>query len=411
MLAIATELVSRGHQVSFVINDAVKSWVTQTGAQFIAWNPPIDSKSAARSSVLTWQTASQTTNRWKGDLVMLKRMIAVYAPLYHSIASILQAVSPDLLVIDRAVFPAMDFAQQHQIPYIVQTRFLGNFVKPPAHAPQFGTAYSQRMTLWQRCFNRLAPLALKTYLLPTLLKLNQVRKACAESQEVRDPFEDQTTIVGNTFDLEIPRPLPEHVHLVGPIFAKATPTLTESLQSWLDAAQSEGGVIYVAFGTLTTIQKWQAQALIEGLTKTGLRVLWSLPEIQHSLLPSLPASVRVESFVPQFAVLSHPTVRVFVSHCGMNSILEALYWKTPILALPFFGDQHDNAARLMDVGVARRLHKQQFDAAEVFAKVEALLHNSNVQDAVDRVASNLRQTNGRDRAADLVETALMSLPA
>lgn len=408
MLAIAAELVSRGHQVSFVINEAAKSWVSPTGARFIAWNPSIDLDRADHSPALMWQAASETANRWQGDRLMLKRMIAVYAPLYHSIASILQAASPDLLVIDRAVFPAMDFAQQHQIPYIVQTRFLGNFVKPPAHAPQFGTAYSQNMTFGERLLNRLAPIALQTYLLPAMLKLNQIRKACADGREVHGPFEKQMTIVGNTFDLEIPRPLPDHVHLVGPIFAKTMPPLPESLQNWLDAAQSQSGVIYIAFGTLATIQAWQAQALIEGLTKTGLQVLWSLPDPQHSRLPPLPASVRVESFVPQFAVLAHPAVRVFVNHCGMNSILEALYWKTPILALPFFGDQHDNATRLMDAGVARRLDKQKFDAAGVATKVAALLHDPLVQDAVDCISSNLRQAGGCDRAADIVETALMS---
>lgn len=407
MLAIAAELVTRGHQVSFVINEAAKSWVSQTGAQFIAWNPLIDTDHAAHSSALMWQAASETAHRWQGDRLMLKRMIAVYEPLYHSIASILQAASPDLLLIDRAVFPAMDFAQHHQIPYIVQTRFLGNFVKPPAHAPQFGTAYSQHMTFGERLLNRLAPIALQTYLLPTMLKLNQVRKACAGGQEVHNPFEKQITIVGNTFDLEISRPLPDHVHLVGPIFAKVMPSLPESLQNWLDAAQSQSGVIYVAFGTLATIRAWQAQALIEGLTKTGLQVLWSLPDTQHSLLPPLPDSVRVELFVPQFAVLAHPAVRVFVSHCGMNSILEALYWKTPILALPLFGDQHDNAARLLDAGVARRLDKRQFDADEVATHVEALLHDPLVQNAVDRMSGNLKQAGGRDRAANIVETALI----
>ena len=405
MLAIAEELVSRGHHVSFVINDAAKAWVTPTGAQFIAWNPPTDSSSSAHASTQMWKTVSQTASRWQGDRLMLKRIITVYEPLHHSIASILQAASPDLLVIDRAVFPAMDFAQQHHIPYIVQTRFLGNFVKPHADAPQFGTAYSQHMTLWERCLNRLAPIALQIYLLPTMLKLNQVRKACADGQEVSDPFQGQMTIVGNTFDLELPRPLPDRVHLVGPIFAKAMPALTESLQHWLDAAQSEG-VIYIAFGTLATMQAWQAQALIEGLAKTGLHVLWSLPETQQSLLPSLPDSVRLESFVPQPTVLSHPAVRVFVSHCGMNSILEALYWQTPILALPFFGDQHDNAARLIDVGVAQRLRKQRFDAAEVSLKVEALLHDPGVQEAVDRVSSNLRRTGGRNQAAAIIETVL-----
>ncbi|MBE9008729.1 hypothetical protein IQ250_00675 [Pseudanabaenaceae cyanobacterium LEGE 13415] len=82
MLAIAEELVSRGHRVSFVINDAAKSWVTQTGAQFIPWNPPKGSEGLAKSSVRMWQAASQTVSRWKGDRIMLKQMISSYAPFW-----------------------------------------------------------------------------------------------------------------------------------------------------------------------------------------------------------------------------------------------------------------------------------------------------------------------------------------
>lgn len=74
--------------------------------------------------------------------------------------------------------------------------------------------------------------------------------------------------------------------------------------------------------------------------------------------------------MPQLAVLTHAAVHLFVSHCGMNSILEALYSRTPILALPFFGDQHYNAARLVDAGVALRINKQQFTSAEVYRKAD-----------------------------------------
>jgi UDP:flavonoid glycosyltransferase YjiC (YdhE family) len=134
-------------------------------------------------------------------------------------------------------------------------------------------------------------------------------------------------------------------------------------------------VVYIAFGTLATIESWQAKALVEGLTDTRFRVLWSLPKSQQHVLPSLPTSFRIEHFVPQQAVLSHPAVRAFISHCGMNSINEALYWEKPILALPFFGDQHYNAARIVDLGAALKLDKQNFDSAEVRSKMDALLSN------------------------------------
>jgi hypothetical protein len=42
--------------------------------------------------------------------------------------------------------------------------------------------------------------------------------------------------------------------------------------NYINAAQSKG-FIYIAFGTLAAIQMWQAQALIEGFTKTGLNLL------------------------------------------------------------------------------------------------------------------------------------------
>ena len=49
--------------------------------------------------------------------------------------------------------------------------------------------------------------------------------------------------------------------------------------------------------------------------------------------------VRYERWIPQAAVLAHPRVRAFVSHCGATSVNEAIYHKVPIIALPFFHDQ------------------------------------------------------------------------
>jgi UDP:flavonoid glycosyltransferase YjiC (YdhE family) len=58
----------------------------------------------------------------------------------------------------------------------------------------------------------------------------------------------------------------------------------------------------------------------------------------------------------------------------MNSIHESLDAGKPILALPFFGDQHYNATRLVDLGVALKLNKHNFSHIEVNQKIEQLLH-------------------------------------
>ena len=56
-------------------------------------------------------------------------------------------------------------------------------------------------------------------------------------------------------------------------------------------------------------------------------------------------------------MLAHPKTVLFVTHCGMTGILEAVYHSVPMLALPIFGDQPDNAARLVERGLALKVDR------------------------------------------------------
>lgn len=407
MIALAQELVCRGYQVSFAIAEEAREWLANTGANFIQWEPRLETTDEGINdkNKSVWQRVSQEQSIWRGEKMMLNGLIDLYVPMYKTLLAIFQQYNPDILVIDRAVIPAMDLAQQMNIPYIIQTRFLGNFVPSSSKYPRFGTSYSVEMNIWQRLVNLFRPYLLMPHFLPVMRKLNQVRSECSNCKKIKDPFSQSPIIVGTAFGIEIPRPLPPHVQMVGPIFPKTIEPLSPSLSKWLEES-TEVIVVYIAFGTLANIESWQAKALVDGLTDTRFRVLWSLPKSQHHILPALPSSFRSEEFVPQQAVLSHPAVRVFISHCGMNSINEALYWEKPILALPFFGDQHYNAARIVDLGAALKLNKKHFDSTEVRRKIDTLLSNQNYIDAARRMSVIFKSTGGLNKAADVVESTL-----
>ncbi|MBD2777693.1 glycosyltransferase [Iningainema tapete] len=407
MIALAQELVCRGYQVSFAIAEEAREWLANTGANFIQWEPRQETTDEGINdkNKSVWQRASQEQSIWRGEKMMLNGLIDLYVPMYKTLLAIFQQYNPDILVIDRAVIPAMDLAQQMKIPYIIQTRFLGNFVPSSSKYPRFGTSYSVEMNIWQRLVNFLRPYLLMPHFLPVMRKLNQVRSECSNCKKIKDPFSQRPIIVGTAFGIEIPRPLPPHVQMVGPIFPKTIEPLSPSLRKWLEEI-AEVTIVYIAFGTLATIESWQAQALVDGLSDPKFRVLWSLPKSQQHILPALPSSFRIEDFVPQQAVLSHPIVRAFISHCGMNSINEALHWEKPILALPFFGDQHYNAARIVDLGAALKLNKKHFDSTEVRRKMDALLSKPNYIDAARRMSVLFKSTGGLDRAADIVESTL-----
>jgi UDP:flavonoid glycosyltransferase YjiC (YdhE family) len=90
----------------------------------------------------------------------------------------------------------------------------------------------------------------------------------------------------------------------------------------------------------------------------------------------------------------------------MNGIHESLYYGKPILALPFFGDQHYNAARLVDLGVALKLSKHNFSRIDVSKKINQLLHDRCYQEKALHMSIVLKKTDGLNQAAQIVETVL-----
>ncbi len=262
------------------------------------------------------------------------------------------------------------------------------------------------MNRWERFLNKFRPLLLLPQFIPVMKELNQVRRECYGCQNFPDPYSKHLIIVGTAFGIEIPRPIPPLVKMVGPIFPITIEPLSPSLKEWLEAGEEGTVVIYIAFGTLATLESWQAKALVEGLTDSKFRVLWSIPKSQQHILPNIPLSFRIESFVPQQAILSHPSVRVFVSHCGMNSINEAFYYGKPILALPFFGDQFYNAARIVDLGAALKVNKENLESTEIRHKVDLLLNNPSYTDKANKMSAILKSTRGRELAADIIETTI-----
>ncbi|KPJ21665.1 Ecdysteroid UDP-glucosyltransferase [Papilio machaon] len=103
----------------------------------------------------------------------------------------------------------------------------------------------------------------------------------------------------------------------------------------------------------------KSAALPESTKRELLRVLGSLPYTVlwkfEEQLEGLPKNVHIRSWMPQASILAHPNVKVFITHGGLLSTLEALKYGVPLLAIPVFGDQPGNAIRAMRSGYARKV--------------------------------------------------------
>jgi glucuronosyltransferase len=100
---------------------------------------------------------------------------------------------------------------------------------------------------------------------------------------------------------------------------------------------------------------------------------------------------------------------LYGSHCGVNSVYESIEAGVPILALPFFGDQPDNSARVQDAGAGLMLGSPHDIREEDFlSKIRLVMSNSSFAKNAGRLKILQRHAGGAKKAADIIEMVVDS---
>ncbi|KAJ0172125.1 hypothetical protein K1T71_012098 [Dendrolimus kikuchii] len=151
----------------------------------------------------------------------------------------------------------------------------------------------------------------------------------------------------------LPTRLPQnYISIVGyHINSKITP-LPDNLQKIMDTAQH--GVIYFSMGTMMkskTLPDELKRDFLNMFSKLKQTVIWKFEEN----LPNLPKNVHIVQWAPQQSILEHPNCVLFVTHGGLLSTTESIYYGVPIIGIPLFADQFLNIQRYVTKGFAKKV--------------------------------------------------------
>lgn len=118
-------------------------------------------------------------------------------------------------------------------------------------------------------------------------------------------------------------------------------------------------------------------------------------------LGTIPANVRVQASFPQLLVLRQADV--FLTHAGMNSTMEALYFGVPMVAFPQQPEQEATSGRLEELGLGRRLPAEELTPAKLLDAVSEVSADGQIRQAVAAMSATVRNAGGAAAAAAAIE--------
>ncbi|MFI9006426.1 macrolide family glycosyltransferase [Actinosynnema sp. NPDC053489] len=365
-LPVVTELVARGHRVSYAAAPAFAPLVASAGAT------PVVHPTGLPAEDREWPTEMAPAMHL--FLAEAKAVLPVLAAAYAD-------DRPDLVVYDIGAWTARLLAARWGVPAI---------------------QFSPTFVAYEGVEEDLAPLYDRPEVVAFFGELDRwlAAEGCAIPGRtyVADP---DRAVVGIARSFQ---PRPESVH---PKYEFVGPCLGDRSAFQGTWAPPAGGrpVLLVSFGSAYTNEPEVYRRCFEAFGDLDWHVVTSIGKhVDPAALGVPPANFELHRWVPQLEVLSHASA--FITHCGMGGTMEGLYHGVPMVGLPVLGEQAMNAARLVELGVGRHLDRATATAADLRSAVLDLAGDPDVAARLAALAAEVRAAGGTSAAADVIEAGL-----
>ncbi|WP_396918963.1 macrolide family glycosyltransferase [Mycolicibacterium sp.] len=370
-LAVVHELVRRGHRVSYLVGSNMSWLVRPTGADIVECTSVLPGAPGAPES---WGDENDPVTGMRMFLDEAVHVLPqVHAALDHD--------RPDLVLYD-----------------------IGGMAGPVA-AERWGVPCAQLSpseVAWEGYHDDMADVLDPILNSPSGLAYRQTFEEWLADSGTGLTFDEVTGAPRRCLAL-LPRVMQRHADRVGDRYRFVGPCIDprrEDPRDWTEPP-GDGPLALLAFGTAYTHRADVYRNVIAALDGLGWRLVMATGRAPVAELGSVPAWVKLRDKVPQPAVLR--VADGFVTHAGMGSCAEGLWYGVPMVAVPQAVDQPANAARLEDIGVGRHLKAHLPTPVEIRDALLAVTSDPQVRLRVNAVRDEIHAGGGPAHAADAVE--------
>lgn len=367
-LSVVRELISRGHQVWYYSYHALRDKIEETGAVFVSCDSydmeqklsPEDGARIGRDTAFSTQILVDTT-----------------LALDDKVCTEMAQLEPDCIVADSMALWGKAVALKLGIAFVSST-----------------TTFA---------FNRHSAQVMKQSvgeLFKLLLSVPKLKKQVKRLQDKGYPVRSFLDIVSSNEDTHT-------VVYTSPRFQPCSDTFSDKFAFVGPSVRPAQGrvektgekLVYISMGTVNNDRKGLYRNCIDAFANTDRQVILSVGSlVSVDELGPLPENISAHSHVDQIAVLEQADV--FLSHCGMNSVSESLWFGVPLVMLPQTAEQAGVANRVEQLGAGLRLTGT--NAGTIRDAVERVLTDPAYGKKAGEISADFRACPGAKGAADKI---------
>jgi MGT family glycosyltransferase len=371
-LGVVKELISRGHEVWYYSYDLLREKIESSGAHFI---------SCDEYDLQTRLSENDRLRLGKDLAFSTKLIVDTTLALDDVIIRDMLTLKPDVIVSDSMAFWGKLIALKLGIPFVSSTttfafnRYSSKIIK------QSSGSLIRLLFSMPKINKDLNRLRTKGYNIKNVFSIitndndtNTIVYTAPEFQPCADTFSDKYSFVGASI-----RPI-----------EKAMEKPKEKL-------------VYISLGTINNSNLNFYKNCISAFEDGKYSVIISVGEqLGSNSLTDIPDNITIAQSVEQMAVLA--VADVFLTHCGMNSVNEALYFGVPMVLFPQMPEQSGVAVHTnkMDAGI----HLKNDSAVSIRTAIDTVLDDEKYENAAKSLSDAFRRCSGAKGAADAIEKAI-----
>lgn len=367
-LGVVRELVSRGHEVWYYSYNIMREKIESAGATFISCDDyDTEQKLCAKDATRVGKDLAFST----------KILVDTTLALDDKVCKEMAELKPDCIVADSMALWGKAVALKLGIPFVSSTTtFAFNQHSAKIIKQGIGDLFKMLFSI-PKTTKQIKRLQSKGYPVNNILDIignddntNTIVYTSPEFQPCSETFSEKYAFVG-------------------PLIRPATETIEKKRDK----------LIYISMGTVNNDMMPFYKTCISALANTNYQVIMSVGNlVSVKDFAKLPENISVFPHVDQIAVLEKADV--FVSHCGMNSVSESLYFEVPLVMLPQTQEQKGVAERVSQLKAGIKLDK--LDGALVLNAINKILSDSTYKQNAKKIAEGFKNSSGAKGAADKI---------